>query len=85
MSKAVPQNKSLFKSLIERGVFQVLGVYLGVSWGLIQFVDWVANRYGLSSHLPEFAFVLLLTMLPTVALLSYYHNDPHREKWGNIE
>ena len=87
MSKAkkAVKRESLFKKLLERRVFQVLGVYLGVSWGLIQFVDWVVNRYQFSIHLTEFAFVLLLSMLPTVIMLTYFHNDPHRENWGKLE
>ncbi len=47
------QQVSFFKSLKERRVPQIAGIYLGTSWGLIQFIEWIVERYGLSPYLVE--------------------------------
>ncbi len=32
---------TLYQALLERRVPQICGFYLGASWGLIQFIEWV--------------------------------------------
>lgn len=79
------KRKSWYKSIAERRIPQVLGFYMGVSWGIIQFVEWLSRKYLLSPHLPEVAFVTLLSMIPTVILLAYYHGTPGKNNWTRVE
>jgi hypothetical protein len=50
---------SFFKDLIHRRVPQIIGVYIAASWGIVQFLDWIVNRYLLSLHLVDLALVYL--------------------------
>jgi len=76
---------SLIKDLMERRVPQIIGIYLTVSWGIIQFIIWLVGEFMLSPYLPQFAFVLLLSLLPTAYLLAYFHGRPGRDKWVRTE
>jgi len=78
-------NTSFFKEIIQRRVQQIVGVYMAASWGIIQFIMWLVDEFVLSHFLPQFTFVLLLSMLPTAILLSYYHGKPGRDKWTKVE
>ena len=77
--------RSLFAQVIHRRIPQVLGLYLGGSWALIQFVDWIVHRYLLSPYLPELVFVILAAMIPTVFLLGWFHGAPDRQEFGRLE
>jgi tetratricopeptide (TPR) repeat protein len=73
------------RSLLDRRVPQLLGFYVAASWGAIQFVEWIVERYGLSPYLPDFSLVILFSLLPSVAVVSYYHGSPGRDQWTRIE
>lgn len=72
-------------SLLDRRVPQLIGFYVAASWGVIQFVEWIVERYGLSPYLPDFSLVILFSLLPSVAVVSYYHGAPGRDQWTRIE
>ena len=47
--------KSFIANLWERRVPQFLATYVGVSWGITQFLIFASNRYGLdSSYIDKF-------------------------------
>lgn len=79
------KKNSLYGSLKERRVPQILGLYLGAGWGLIQFIEWIVQRYGLSPYLPDFSLVILFSLLPTVAVIAYFHGRPGRDRWTLTE
>ncbi len=87
MSKGIDTiNKiTLFQSLMERRVPQISGFYLGASWGLIQFIEWIVGRYGLSPYLPDFSLVILFSLLPSVIMVAYFHGRPGDDNWNRIE
>jgi tetratricopeptide (TPR) repeat protein len=85
MNKKKTKKTSFFKDIINRRVPQIVGIYLAISWGIIQFVIWLVNEFVLSPFLPQFTFVLLLSMLPTVVLFSYFHGKSGRDDWTRIE
>jgi tetratricopeptide (TPR) repeat protein len=74
-----------FKDLLKRRVPQILGGYLGGSWIIVEFLDWLVKRYPISPHLVEFGLVILASMIPTVLLLAYYHGKPGPDKITRIE
>ena len=76
---------SLFKDLLQRRVLQILGVYFAASWAVIQFVDWLVSRYPVSPHLPDFSLAVLVSMIPTIFLLAYFHGKPGRDQWTRVE
>ena len=75
----------LWKSLWTRRVPHVLGVYLGVSWGLLEFVGFLVDRYLLSPHLVTFSLVALVSLLPSISIIAYFHGTPGRQGWSKVE
>lgn len=68
-----------------RRVPHVLGLYLAAGWAVLEFTDWVVNRYLLSPHLADLALALWGLMIPTVAMLAYFHGRPGRDRWHLVE
>ncbi len=79
------KNTSMFKGLMDRRVPHIMGFYLAGSWAILQFIDWLVNRYFLSPYLTDIAFVMLLSLIPTAVLLAYFHGDPGKNKWTKVE
>lgn len=47
-------------------------IYLAASWGIVEFVNLLVDRYELSLHLLDLSIVALLSLLPRVLLLVSY-------------
>jgi tetratricopeptide (TPR) repeat protein len=77
--------KSWLENLRERRFFRFVISYLIAGWGLIQFIDWLAKRYALSPAIVDLTLVLLLALLPSVILLTYFHGRPGRDRWQRLE
>lgn len=75
----------LLKDLLQRRVPQILGIYLGSSWAIIEFLDWLINQFSISPHLPRFVLLTLVSMIPTVVLIAYFHGKPGKDEWTKIE
>jgi hypothetical protein len=76
---------SFFENLFQRRIPQILGLYFGASFGIFQFVEWLVRHYPISPHLGQFSFVALVSMLPTVYLLAYFHGKPGPARWPRFE
>ena len=55
---------SFWNQLRERGVWRNLVLYVGISWGLIQSLDFFASRYQLGDSLVDMLLLCLLGLLP---------------------
>ncbi len=58
--------KKLVHEIHRRSLWQVLGIYLAVSWIVLQVVDVIGNNFGLPEWVAPAALVLLLVGLPIV-------------------
>lgn len=58
--------RELIHEIHRRSLWQVLGVYLAASWGVLEVVQAVTDSIGLPDWTPGMAFVLLLIGLPVV-------------------
>jgi len=76
---------SFFRELVRRRVPQIIGIYLGVSWGIIQFTEWLVDRYMFSPHLIDLTIVILLSLIPSSIIIAYHHGRPGRDKWRKTE
>ena len=76
---------SLGKELLLRRVPHVMAVYFGAFWGLLEFVDFLTQRFALSPHLIDLALVVPLLMLPSVLLVTYFHGAPGQDAWVPME
>ncbi len=63
--------KNLISELHERSLWQVLGMYLGASWFVLQFVDVIGNNFGLPDWVAPAALILLLVGLPIVLATAF--------------
>jgi len=76
---------SFFKNLLIRRVPQIVGAYLAASWIMLEFLDWLVNRYPISPYLVDFGMVSLASLIPTVVLIAYFHGKPGRDEWTRTE
>jgi len=58
------------KDLFRRRVPQVVAIYFGAAWGLLEFVDFISQRFALSPHLIDLALIVPLLLLPSVILVT---------------
>ncbi|MCK4311252.1 MAG: tetratricopeptide repeat protein, partial [Candidatus Cloacimonetes bacterium] len=74
------------KNLWQRRVLQILCIYFGASWAIIEFVSsLLVDRYLLSPHLIDFSIVILLSLIPSVLLIAYFHGKPGKDEWTKFE
>jgi tetratricopeptide (TPR) repeat protein len=66
----------LLDGLKERSVWQVLAVYLGVSWVALQVVDLLKQNMGLPDWVFPFAIVLLVIGLPVILATAMLQGRP---------
>ena len=64
----MPMNplKQLVTEIHRRSLWQVTGIFLAASWGVLQVVEVITETVGLPDWTPGMAFVLLLIGLPIV-------------------
>jgi len=68
--------KRLLSGFKERSVWQVLAVYLGVSWVALQVVDLLKENMGLPDWVFPFAIVLLVIGLPIILATAMLQGRP---------
>jgi tetratricopeptide (TPR) repeat protein len=75
--------KQLLHELHRRSLWQVLGIFLAASWGVLQVVQAVTESVGLPDWTPGMAFVLLLVGLPVVLATAFVQKGmPGSERTG---
>ncbi len=63
--------KRLIQEIHRRSLWQVLGIYLVISWGVLEAVGGIASTAGLPEWLPSLALILLLIGLPIVLATAF--------------
>lgn len=63
--------RKLIHEVHRRSLWQVLGIYLAVSWIVLQVVDVIGNNFGLPEWVPPAALILLLIGLPIVVATAF--------------
>ncbi len=75
----------IVKDLLRRRVPQILGIYLAIGWGVLEFLDWLIRRYALSPYIADFGLLAWASMIPTVLMLAYFHGERGEQRWTRIE
>lgn len=75
----------IMKDLWRRYVIQILFGYLIAAWIIKQAVAALTAKYLLSPHLVDLTWVILLSLIPTVFLIAYFHGKRSSGKWTKIE
>ena len=76
---------SFFKELIHRRIPQIIGSYLIAGTSLILFVDWLVNRYSLPEYYTTLSLFGIITIIPSVFIIAYFHGAPGKDEWNKIE
>ncbi len=75
-------NKNFFQELSERRFIRFTLSYLVAAWAILQFVDWLVNRYGLAPSWTDLFLFFFVAMLPGVLLYTWFHGRPGKDKVG---
>ncbi|MDP7028429.1 MAG: hypothetical protein QF380_08500, partial [Candidatus Marinimicrobia bacterium] len=68
--------KSFIKILLERRIPQILGSYFIAGTSLILFIEYLIDKYQFPSHYPTLALFGLISIIPSVIILAYFHGAP---------
>ena len=60
-----------FQEFVRRRTLRVAGVYLAAAWGVLEFTDWVSNRFGLPSVLLNVVIGGLVVLFPVVLVFTW--------------
>jgi tetratricopeptide (TPR) repeat protein len=71
----------LTQKLLDRRVPQYLLVYIGVSWGLIEFTNLIVDVFLLSPHWTKVAIFASLMLWPGYLMVVYNHARPGIDPW----
>lgn len=74
--------RTLVTVIHRRAVWQVLGIYLAGAWGLLEFLDWLTLRFGLTPSIVTAALVLLALGLPVALTLAWRRGAAHAPDSG---
>jgi len=81
-----PRDISLFKDIWNRRVPHILGLYLGSSWGILEFTgSLLVDRFGYPEMILDIVMVALATFIPGVLMIAYYHGRPGPDRWMPVE
>lgn len=78
-------NKSFITDLWERRVPQFFATYIGVCWGILQFLKFASERYGFNDTWIDKFLIFALILIPAVAIFTYNHGRPGRDMWKGYE
>jgi TolB-like protein len=63
--------RKILREIHRRSLWQVMGIYLAGSWGVLQVVDYMTGLAGLPEWTPSFAFILLVIGLPVITATAF--------------
>ena len=78
-------SQSFIGELLNRRVPQIISSYIIASTSLIVFIDWLVARYGFSQEYVTVSLFCLISILPSVLILAYFHGAPGKDEWSKIE
>ncbi len=81
----IEMGADIIQDLLRRRVPQILGVYLAIGWGVLEFQDWLVGRYGLSPVITDISLAVWVSMIPTVLMLAYFHGEKGGQPWTRVE
>lgn len=75
----------VFKDLWQRRVLQITGIYLILAYLIRLGMGFIVREYMLSPHLVNLVWFILLSLIPSIILISYFHGRKGISKWSRIE
>ncbi|MCD4723421.1 MAG: tetratricopeptide repeat protein [Bacteroidales bacterium] len=74
-----------FKDLWQRRVLQITGIYLLLSYLVSLGIEFMVKEYMLSPHLTNLIWYILLSLIPSIIMISYFHGKKGVSKWTKVE
>ena len=74
-----------FKDLWQKRVIQIASLYLVFSFLIRLLMGYFVNEYMLSPHLTNLVWYILLSLIPSIILISYFHGKKGVSKWTRVE
>ena len=71
--------------ILKRRIPQILGSYLFAGSSLILFIDWLVARYAFSEYYVTLVLFGIISILPSVVILAYFHGAPGIDEWTKID
>ena len=77
--------KSFIKELLKRRIPQIIGSYIIAGTSLVLFIDWLTVRYEFPQYYVTLALFGIISIIPSVIILAYFHGAPGKDQWTIIE
>jgi len=74
-----------FERLWEAKAIQITISYLLGAWAIIQFVDWMVNRYAVNQVWTDMALVFFIALIPAVLLFAYQQTKDEPNQFSTIQ
>ena len=78
-------NKLFIKELLNRRIPQIIGSYIIAATSLVLFIDWLVARYDFPQYYVTLALFGIISILPSVIILAYFHGTPGKDEWTRME
>ena len=78
-------NKSFFADLWDRRLPQFTATYVGLVWGITQFLVFLTSRYEAPDYIVDKFLLFCTIMLPAVIMYIYNHGRPGNDRWKKYE
>ena len=76
---------NFINEIIKRRVPQIFGSYIVASSSLVLFIDWLVGKYEFPEFYVSLTLISLISIIPSVIILSYFHGAPGKDQWTKVE
>ena len=76
---------SFLKEILNRRIPQILGSYVVAGTSLVLFMDWLSARYEFPQYYVTIALFGIVSIIPSVLILAYFHGSPGKDQWNKLE
>ena len=75
----------MIKEVLNRRIPQILGSYVVAGTSLVLFMDWLSARYEFPEYFVTIALFGIVSIIPSVLILAYFHGAPGKDQWNKLE
>ena len=75
----------MIKEVLNRRIPQILGSYVVAGTSLVLFMDWLSTRYEFPQYYVTIALFGIVSIIPSVLILAYFHGAPGKDEWNKLE
>ena len=75
----------MIKEVLNRRIPQILGSYIVAATSLVLFMDWLSARYEFPQYYVTIALFGIVSIIPSVLILAYFHGAPGKDEWNKLE